>query len=412
MALGGETCQRLGYGGGTLKCSRSCGWDASECTRCAPTDDIVRSCINAPLDATVPTAIAMDANDQEIALAWTSLDATGTLGLHFARFAPDLTLISERGLLGPSCPGEIALAARPGGWSLAVNSPGSLRLLALDATGATTSDILVASLSPLSAANSRTVLVHRDGEGPLLAWADAARAPSPFYGVVTRVSSDGASVGMPQDLAFEHPIVELTAAPTLAGWLVSAEQLIGGSEPNQIESFEIGPDGSPLPDAPIAGGWYSGKPRLAAEGTDLRRSCSSLGARNQPPAGIHFGKVVHQGVVTGPLVFVGPAGHYDYAAPMVIINGTTSLFTAYSESTYPRSLQYMQYDAQGTLLVGPRIIATDIDAIKTYVTARRGPDAVVAWINGQPPMLGAPGIGPSSIGMARVTPPQADAGRP
>jgi hypothetical protein len=413
---GGRTCQDLGYAGGTLKCSAHCGWDTSGCTRCAATDDVVRACINAPVDASVPSAIAMDATEQEIALAWTSPDTAGSLRLHFARFAPDLTLISESGPFGPPCVGKIALAARPGGWSLAAETAADLQLLALDATGAMTSVIPVASLWP-SRVSTKMVLAHRDGSGPLLAWEDGFAGvdlpPLRGWGHMNLVSADGASTmgaspaGLPLSLELIAPTVgDLAAIPTPVGWLVASDHQ-SADEPDltETEIVELSYEANLVKHfAPSTGS--SGQPRLAAEDRTFRISrvfqASADGTAN------HVAPLTYDGLGGFPVALGAPG--YINPAPMVLINGATSVFTAVGTGNSPRALHYLQYDAllqpAGILQpVGmPRVIATDIDAIKTYVAARRGPDAVVAWINGAPPAAGTPGIGPSSIGLARVTP--------
>jgi hypothetical protein len=111
-SLGGASCQLLGYAGGTLRCTSWCALDTQECTRCSPLGQSLLSCGEAPIDAFGPWTLALDATDREVGLAWVSLDAHAQAGLHFARFAADLTLIEQRGPFGPSCPHESALATR------------------------------------------------------------------------------------------------------------------------------------------------------------------------------------------------------------------------------------------------------------------------------------------------------------
>ena len=400
-ALGGRTCQDFGDAGGPLKCSTRCGWDTSACTRCSATDDVLRACINAPVDASVPTRIAMDATDQEIAIAWTSPDAAGVLRLHFARFAPDLTLISESGPFIGTCPDEIALAARPGGWSLVVTSHANMHLLALDATGAQTAVRPVASLWS-SRTNTKVVLAHREGTGPLLAWDDGFAGdppiPTPYgWGHIMLVGADGNSIASgPAPLHFDAPTLESIAAiPTPVGWLVASDHhSADGSNLSEIEIVETNWDGILQRDAPRAG-LPNGKPRMAAEGRDFRMSFLLGGS-------VYVTGLAYNGVLLGEPVALGP--QYNHPAPLVLIDGSTSVFAAFGTGNAPRALHYLQYDANFKPVGAPRVIATDADAIKTYVAARRGPDAIVAWINGTPPAPGTSGIGPSSIGLARVTP--------
>ena len=404
-ALGAPTCQDLGYAGGTLKCSTRCGWDTSGCTRCSATNDVLRACLDAPVAASVPTAIAMDATDQEIALAWTSLDTAGDLRLHFARFAPDLTLISERGPFGPSCAGAIALASRPGGWSLAVTAGEKLQVLTLDATGATTGEYSVPSYP--TNANTKMVLAHRDGTGPLLVWDDARHTGDPaFVGYGTKILLDadgrlpeGAPQWWPPNLELNGPTLEgLAAIPTPVGWLVASDhQSVDDPNLTEVEVVELTYDGRLVRDAPRAG-FRNGKPRMAAEGRDFRMSFVAA----EPPGAAYVVTLTYNGQ-TGNGTALGPG--YENYAPLVLINGATSVFTAFGTGHSPRALHYLQYDANLQPVGAPRVIATDADAIKTYVAARRGPDAIVAWINGAPPAPSVPGIGPSSIGLARVTPP-------
>jgi hypothetical protein len=114
--LGGQTCQSLGYFGGTLKCNSACFFDVSECEACAPVGPSIISCGPAPI-APLGEAVALvvAASADEVAVAWTWLYDGG---VYLARYSPELVLRSHVGPIGYGTPR--AMVRSPAGWSVAV----------------------------------------------------------------------------------------------------------------------------------------------------------------------------------------------------------------------------------------------------------------------------------------------------
>jgi hypothetical protein len=135
-----QTCESLGFTGGSLGCSASCSFDTSGCDTCvagpytvcaslhvadgvaskARTDDLghlfLRTDDSGHLLLLTDVAFALAASDAEIGLAW----GDGNSTLHFTRFAADLTVLSDSCIATLNLD-ALSLASTSAGWMIAAH---------------------------------------------------------------------------------------------------------------------------------------------------------------------------------------------------------------------------------------------------------------------------------------------------
>lgn len=175
-----ETCESLGYVSGQVRCGPICSHDVRDCDSCLGAPSQV-GCARPRIDAFDVGDVALSANEDGLAAAWLSFDDQ----LHFARFAPDLTLLGERTgctVAGDALP--LALAPTPGGWVLVLGGVGdapSMRVFRLDADGN--------ELAPPRVVANATypVLAPRPGAPPWLAYLSTDVTVAPGQVVVERL---------------------------------------------------------------------------------------------------------------------------------------------------------------------------------------------------------------------------------
>jgi hypothetical protein len=134
--LGGATCAGLGYVGGTLACKSNCTLDGQGCESCG-SDPRIMTCAH-PVTPSPPATISLATTSTEIAVAWSEASAGG---LHFTRFSPDLTVLSDVACFPGLDVGSVSLVSMTSGWLIATtnDAPGdTLTLVRLDAQGGVT----------------------------------------------------------------------------------------------------------------------------------------------------------------------------------------------------------------------------------------------------------------------------------
>lgn len=115
--LGDQTCQALGFGGGTLACvPEACFFDTSTCRPCVDTDGTSSTCINDVFDTTsVVEAYAFATSDTEIAIVSARVDGNERL-LELARFDADLALLGRSNMPLDLDVVEVGVGRGTNGW--------------------------------------------------------------------------------------------------------------------------------------------------------------------------------------------------------------------------------------------------------------------------------------------------------
>jgi hypothetical protein len=358
-----------------------------------PLDESLLACGNAPIDDRSPWTLALAATEQEVGLAWVSRDPSGGDGLHFGRFATDLTLIEEKGPFGPSCPGHIAIAARPGGWSLAVEASDGLHLLALSANGDVTADLRVQSHTSSLPWN----LALRDGAEPILMWTERSGTPVGTDDLhVARVNTDGSSLAPDTIVKFPFPLGEISAVAAGDGWLLAAE---AGSA-RSIHIAPLAADGMPAGPMQAPFDPKAVNPRMTASPTGPRMTFYNGAER-------YFVALTNTGVPIGAPVPLAPTPRNSVEAPVTAFGGDTVALLPTSQEFLLRGwakwLEIVRLDANGAPTGASKTVVADPQVMQAYAMVRRGPEVVLAWVNGREDR-GNPGLGPMSIGMARLAP--------
>ncbi len=297
-----------------------------------------------------------------------------------------LGLIAQVGPFGPTCPRNVALAVRPaGGWLVAVESGEGLEVHTLDPSG---ND--VATL-PVSTAGQSPIFAERPNGGPLLAWL----APTGMRAAI--VAADGASATPPVALPFDGNVVEdfMGAVYTGTGFLVAVRTTPGVQVVRvDLSGCAVGPATTPV-------GGDTEYPQLAAEGGDVRLTYGSFAQQGE----MLFVKLDASGAPVGAPVMIGGIPDDYNPAPIAALGPQTALLLpGYSGLTgHGQSIRFARLDASGSPIGPPTDVATDPLLIHHQAMALRGPDAVLAWIQGTP-ALEYVGSYPEGIGLARVSP--------
>jgi hypothetical protein len=192
--LGGQTCQTMGYGSGTLACASSCELDTSGCTTCLAGTPPVARCSSVPV---TPYGYSLAATDTETAIAWIDQSAVGGgAEIGFTLLTSSLDVISsgriqDQGIADAWSNGttSVRIAALPSGWVLAASTGASISLYTLDSTGNVVALNALDAMSPYGWA-SAPFLVSQPNGGPLLIW-----QVTDTYAAI--VSADGLSVSTP-----------------------------------------------------------------------------------------------------------------------------------------------------------------------------------------------------------------------
>jgi hypothetical protein len=384
--LGGETCEKRGFGSGTLSCATGCWLDTSRCSECVPSAAVVR-CGAAPVTAD-PRAMAVAATEAEVALAWIEGDVDGPPVLRFARFGPNLDLISATYIADPALGAiprgqlpdpdftGVSVAPIPSGWVIAGFVESDVFFHVLDASGNAVARTSVESVSPY-VMRAFPKLVARAGGGPLMHWQtnDDVRA------VV--IAADGRSATPRLTVA----LVGYTSGPTSGTFAADAFHLMVrvtdfNGLPTYFLLFRIAPDGTLSATSEPLPGVRNRLASLAAGAGDLRVVYTDE----------------NEAIVWRKLTLSGAPS----AAPVLLARESTrTAFAVGFDSdtvallvgpTAAIGLGVMRVAANGAV-VTPQLKLEVGATLAWYDVVRRGPDLVAMWTTGAP-----------GFRIARVTP--------
>lgn len=373
--LGGVTCASLGYRGGTLGCDGSCGHDTGPCDACA--DPEARGvCQRAPVRSLDAQDLALAVNGDRVALAWVE----GSTHVGVALFDRALNVLRSTPCAGFAGARRVALTATRGGFLLAVETPGGVRLtpVALDGT---------------LAAQGATIT---DGRTPLLApgpSGDALLVYTTSGAVVraVRATPEGA-VTRTQATLFADVTEPEYGSATLAGdgWLVAMR--VRG-----VEVVRVGLDLSVgAPQRPV--GEDTEYPQVVASGARAALTWSSFGGAT---IAVHIAELTPTGALAGPArVFASPvsATRYFNVAPAVAVGEDLAVLlgTHTGRTGASGRLDLVRENALPLMRATvPHPVTRSPELASHYRVAALDTAAVVAWI----------GEGtPRRIGLARLTP--------
>ena len=387
--FGATSCATRGFAGGTLICTATCLIDDSGCGECFALDASLVGCGPAPVGPMKPASFAIAATDAEVGLGLLEYDAADSATVSFARLSPALASIGVTVLDDHVAPGrtypafsQLAAAALPAGWVLAVVSPSDLSLRAMGADGGETGRAVVDTL-PNDGFPASPFLAAQPSGGPLVVWATSAGLRASV------IAADGRSATTPVDLP--TPDVASYDPPTAAFvgdafYVAFPVQTVPSAYALRLVRVGLdGTVGSPMdlyPGEPIF------MPDLASGASDLRLAYAgpTTGVAADPPVTL-WRRLTPAGQtlapasqIAGRLIGVGPSFAF----------GDDTVVLVYQLDGVGFSISLVRVASDGSIVTLPHAVARAPSL--GYVAARRGPDVVAAW------------LGPHGLQLARVTP--------
>jgi hypothetical protein len=381
-ALGTSSCAGLGFSGGALRCGAWCGFDARGCDACARGTGVA-GCVSAVPEVGRPMALALAANDQEIALAWLdgATDAERS-GLRFARFHPDLSRLSLSDCFGPAAASQVALATTPTGWLLAVTAPDGAHVLALGPDGAPSGQdrLIPGAKDPL--------LVARSTAGPLLYWTATGKT------FVVLLRSDGTEETDVAEI-FPYAIDASAAVFTDDGFLIASRLA-------QLVITRIGADGRVASQMTIQSSLMPNgyAPGLAWSGSEAA-VVYDVGDSVTSPSSTAWLRIGRDGTPAGAPTILGAFP----SAPSPPPSASKRLASVGAQvivlSRSDTAIEATKVDAAGVTVTPSFPVTHDPSFVRVTALAKRGSDVIAAWTTDG---FRDPGNSPGRIGLARLAP--------
>ncbi len=429
--LQGQTCETLGFTGGTLGCDASCSFDTSGCDTCVagPHTACASLHVGDGLDSTTRidylgrnltvVAFALAASDTEVGLAWD--DSNGML--HLTRLRADLTLLSDECLATssfdassgtpPSGTVALSLASTSTGWLIAAyryaadgckseGPNGGTYLYPFDGAGRALGPPKVVcgtrapNFSEVHLAGGPTLSSLPGGRRSLLTWLEYEY----YTGGGLRwqmVEADGRSVTGPDGGAPAAP------DPNLLTGLYSSVAVDDGfavETEHQLSHAlsHVAFDGT-IRSNPLALPMENTNVKLAWSGSELRLLYQTLGKysfieASTGPGMAFLQRISAAGALIGNPVPIadGPGYALDHNALLALGPDSVVHVTQSANSHYSENL--VRLDLNGVPVLPPVAIVRANYAVSLQTVAQGG-DAAVAWT--------APSnLRPTRIELARV----------
>ena len=385
--FGADSCVKHGFAGGALTCTANCAIDDSSCAECFPLDASLVRCGPASVGAMKSGSLAVAATEAEVGLGLVEYDASNNATVSFARLSAGLdrigvTVLDDRVPPSTSFPAltDLAAAALPSGWVLAVIGRSDLSLRAIDANGAETGRAVVDTASNGTFLTA-PLLAERPSGGPLLVWATetALRA--------SVIAADGRSATTPVTLPTSTvSFYDWPSAAFVGDAFYVAFPILTLADKPALRLVRVGLDGAVASTVDALPGEPTFKPNLATGAADLRVAYAG------PPTGVSgdqpvtlWRRLAPTGGALTPRVQL--AGAAMGLGPSFAFGDDTVVFVLGLDGL---SISFVRIARDGS------IVTPFHNVIRApslgYRAARRGPDVVVAW------------GGPHGLQIARVTP--------
>jgi hypothetical protein len=391
--LGTSTCTSLGFGGGALACTASCTLDTNQCTTCL-SDPHVAACAHSSARAEAPGSLSLATSADGIAVAWVAGPGlalrppdTAPGAARFARFAPDLSLQTEVDCLGPAHARNVALAASPSGYVLAVDGDGGITIVPLDHSGSPrgASRTIPDAEQPVLAA--RQVGSTLSG-GPLLAWTVTPGAhPNPSGVTVQAVllADDGTDETTPVTVFQTSSLTNDYASAVFTG---DGFLLADGDVARIALDGAVAATSSPAPGSEFS--------RIAWSGSDARLV---YGNAAPPGGGTYFLRLDASGSPTASPVLLEPwSTAYNEPATATLGQDTVVVLPSGSDTVDRATrLEVTRVDANGATVTAPFGVVSDPELVGAYRLGVLDGEVVMAWVGGV-------GGFPGRIGLARLRP--------
>lgn len=360
----GQTCEAIGFSGGTLGCGATCNRDESACDSC-PDDERVVACDDRVLGIEGATVVALATQGDAIGLAWSS-PSTGTA---FGVFDSDLASVSpSTGVTGATS--VLGVGTLPEGYLVAANSS----VVVLDSMGGLVSERVATGMT--------AAFVSTGSESPLVVWTVGVGA------VATLLDESGAEVWQTQ---LSDDVIELSygsAVATEGGFLVALRTSANGVEVMRLDAAT-----GEVTDVSAPGGSSTEYPQLASDGTSARAVWADFSGS---PA-VHFAALDARGARVGDPVVLGGSPDYFNRSPLALHGDDAMvLFGGYTGATgQGQALHVRRVDAAGATVYGDVRVQHDANFVSWPRIAPLGEQFVLAWVAG-----GLPG----RVGLVKFAP--------
>jgi hypothetical protein len=385
MDLGSRTCASLGYFGGTRACTSSCSVDTQGCASCG-SDPRISTCTRAAV-ATAPAALSLAATATEVDVAWIEVAATVPgPSLHFTRFQPDFTWLSDTRCFGPADSSGVGIASLGAGWVIgtltgtSTSTGGGVYLVQLDAQGEIRGSRVLAgeAHSPYSFR-----LTAGPSGGALVTWVEGYTNNGSLLDNVGSLyaellAPDGSSAWSAVSVGPE--VENWSAVSTDDGFILAVEWDPGLAQipltaNRSIQLFRLGLDGSlsmggsiPAQDpAQVGLAWNGSEARLWYQAREVDPD-SGL-----PNDGSQLQRIAKDGSLLGPPVIVETI---EESGPMLLFAAGDD--TVMLQSDY--GVEYLVRFAASGVAAWPEVAAARAGSGGAGLDlVQQGSDAVVAW---------------------------------
>lgn len=391
--FGGDSCARRGYGSGKLTCSGACTIDGTTCAECVPVGSAVLSCGPAPIAFPYLAAFGMAATDTEVGIAQVDSNTnTGTTRLTFARLDRNLGVIGVTGLEDTAQTGplqnttidSVAVASTPSGWLVAACAGANIFVDVLDASGKKTARTVIddGSDGTIVCQTGTLTLAAKPTGGALMVWATYYNATAVL------IADDGLSAGKPQPL--DDPSTFLLGPP-VGAWIGTAYyvaapiEIMSSAYPIVVRLLRVASDGTMSKVADILKDEFVAAPGFAAGAGDIRLIYGgNLPVQNGYGLAMLLRRIGSTGeLLSGPST-LGLYPTYFGRAPAVAFGDDTVVLLSGNEQEL---LTLVRADTAGKIATRQDVAAAPTYPLVMYDLVRRGPDAVVAWMNAGGPLM-------------------------
>jgi len=392
--FGGDSCARRGYGSGKLTCSSACTIDGTTCAECAPVGGAVVSCGPAPIAFPYLATFGIAATDTEVGIAQVdaNINNNGTTRLTFARLDRNLGVIGVTGLEDTAQTGplqytfidSVAVAPTPSGWLVAACAGANIFVDVLDASGKKLARTVIddGSDGAMACQTGTLTLAPKPTGGALIIW-------STYYSAAAAlIADDGLSAGKPQPL--DDPSTFLLGPP-VGAWIGNAYyvaapiEIMSSAYPIVVRLRRVAADGTMSKVADILKDEFVAAPSFAAGAADIRLIYGgNLPVQNGYGVATLLRRIGSTGELLSDPITLGLYPTYFGRAPAVAFGDDTVVLLSGNEQEL---LTVARADAAGKIATRQDIAAAPAYPLVTYDLVRRGPDAVVGWMNAGGPLM-------------------------
>lgn len=346
-----QTCQALGFTGGTLACGDVCRYDDARCESCG-TDPSIAVCRDDLGVATQPTRVALATNSVDLVAVWNE-----GCKLQMGWFDSNLELTHSTELVDAPCltQGGITLASLSQDW---VVEAGAKRYF-VEASGATQRSVDLEGTALFAA--------PRDGDTPLLVRQEA-------YGVVTATLLEPTG-----DEAWKTEVSEGvveaqygSAAAVEDGFLVALRTDLG------VQVFQLEADTGSIAHTSTPGSESTEYPQIGVAGTEVRLVWADFGG----VAGVRWARLDTTGEALGATVTIGETPDFFNRSP-IVVDGTDTvvLLGGYTGGTgIGKATTLRRLDDMGDQTAGDVAIQSDPNKVQWPQVVAFDGAFVTAWV--------------------------------